>query len=267
MTPSQVAQSDYGINIPQIPGFIYVQGGRVMTYRSVYATVSSFYIGINEVTQAQFMNVMGFNPTNFGDHPNCPADSITWYHAIAYCNKRSILEGLTPCYTYSGHGFDPGVWPAGWQADNLAQQYISCDWDANGYRLPAEMEWQFAVKGGLLSQGYDYSGSDDIASVAWYAYNSGGVTHDVGLKQANELGIFDMTGNVYEWCWDIAGDWPNVDVTDYHGPSSGWERVFRGGGWSSAPGACYVWQRQYTLPTYTIDYFGFRVCRTHAYIT
>jgi hypothetical protein len=262
LEPSQAVQSVYTINITQIPGFAYVQGGDLWIGRAVYAKVSSFYMGLKEITQNEFYIIMGFNPTNFGDHPNCPADSITWYHAVDYCNRRSNLEGLTPCYTYAGHGtYSPG-WPAGWQQDPLSQQYISCDWQANGYRLPAEMEWMWAAKGGIYAHGYDYAGSNDIDAVAWHRWNSGLVTHDVGLKQANELGLYDMTGNIYEWCWDIAGDWPATDVTDYHGASAGWYRCFNGGSWTTTPGGCYVWMRHNTNPNYTIDYFGFRVART-----
>ena len=262
MTPSQVVESAYTINIPQIPGFAYVQGGDLWIGRAVYAHVSSFYIAIKEVTQAEFINVMGFNPSLSGYDLACPVDSVTWYHAIDYCNRRSNLEGLDPCYTYEGHGtYSPG-WPAGWGESALSQQYISCNWQANGYRLPAEMEWMFAAKGGIYTHGYEFAGSNDLNSVAWYWSNAGGTSHIGGLKLPNELGLYDMTGNVHEWCWDIYGDWPSTDVTDYHGASSGWNRCLSGSSWRDTYGGSYLWYRHQPSPIVTQNNFGFRLART-----
>ena len=116
-----------------------------------------------------------------------------------------------------------------WQSHN-----VSCNWTANGYRLPTEMEWQFAARGGNQSHGYTYSGSNTVGDVAWYYSNSGSTTHTVGTKAANELGIFDMTGNVWEWVWDIYGDYPGDAQTDPHGATSGSNRVYRGGSWGNS---------------------------------
>ncbi|MBU1878969.1 MAG: SUMF1/EgtB/PvdO family nonheme iron enzyme [Chloroflexi bacterium] len=116
-----------------------------------------------------------------------PVIGVDWYDAVAYCNWLSEKEGLTPCY--SGKG-----------------RLTQCDFSANGYRLPTEAEWEYAARGGSQSRGYPYAGGDDPDAVAWYADNSGGTTQPVGQKQPNELGLYDMSGNAYEWCWDWYGD-------------------------------------------------------------
>ena len=145
-----------------------------------------------------------------------PVIAVRWYDAVAYCNWLNEKEGLTPCYAGKG-------------------RLIQCDFSANGYRLPTEAEWEYAARGGHKSQGYEYAGSNYVDDVAWYAGNSGGRTHPVGQKQPNELGLYDMSGNVWEWCWD----WYDKDYyasslsSDPTGPSSGksaeLDRVKRGG--------------------------------------
>jgi formylglycine-generating enzyme required for sulfatase activity len=177
-------------------------------------TVSSFYMGIYEVTQREYQEVMGRQDFYYrGD--NLPV-SCTWYDAIEYCNKLSIREGLTPCYRGSGDD-------------------ITCNWNANGYRLPTEAEWEYAAKGGnkdfLI---YLYSGSNNPNAVAWYRNNfekSFYLTRQpVGTKQPNSLGIYDMSGNETEWCWNWYGSYTASAKTNPHGPDSGeWARVTRGG--------------------------------------
>jgi len=189
-------------------------GGFFIDNRPVHTvTLKSFYIGKYEVTQKEWREVMGNNPSWFkGD--DLPVEEVSWFDAIEYCNRRSIREGLTPAYSGSG--------------DN-----ITCNWNANGYRLPTEAEWEYAAKGGNGSPGnYIYSGSNTIGDVAWYKGNSGGRTHPVGTKAANSLGIHDMSGNVDEWCWDWYGSYPNGTQTDPRGPVSGISRVKRGGDWN-----------------------------------
>ncbi|MDD4035023.1 MAG: formylglycine-generating enzyme family protein [Candidatus Cloacimonetes bacterium] len=221
-------------------GFVLVQGGVMSPTPSYTVTLSPFYIEEYEVTQDKYQIVMGTNPSQFSGNPNRPVERVSWFKAIEYCNRRSMQEGLMPCYSYSTYGTDPNFWPSGWNTHNINHSNVSCNWNANGYRLPTEMEWMFAAKGGNQSLGYPFSGSNSIDDVAWYYNNSYAMgssdpdygTHNVGLKQANELGIFDMSGNVREWCWDIYGSYPNGSFLDPKGAVSGTLRMGRGGAWN-----------------------------------
>jgi formylglycine-generating enzyme len=240
---------------------IFVQGGTFNNGTSD-VTVSSFYMGKYEVTQAAYQVVMGVNPSYFTSVSNGPVEEVSWFKAIEYCNRYSINEGLTPCYSYIGHGTNPDNWPVGWNTDNLHHIDISCNWTANGYRLPTEAEWQYAARGGNQTHNYTYSGSEDINAVAWYNENSVSITHTVGTKSANELGLFDMTGNVWEWCWDIYGGYPSSPQTNPHGANQGSNRVARGGGWYTDAIFCTVFYRCYTeVPTLNDYSFGFRCVR------
>jgi len=254
---------------PPMPGnFILVEGGTFNNGTS-NVTISSFYIDEYELTQAGYEALMGTNPSYFGGHSSRPVEQVSWFRAIEYCNRRSMQEGLTACYSYSGCGTNPDNWPSGWNTENANHINVSCNWTANGYRLPTEMEWMFAAKGGNLSQDYSYSGSNDINVVAWYRINAYDVgtghsdygTHNVGTKAPNEQVTFDMSGNVYEWCWDIYDSYPTGNCTDPTGPASGTSRVLRGGGWSSNDIYCTVSYRYFHFAPYTNDNLGFRVCR------
>ncbi|MFA5509661.1 MAG: SUMF1/EgtB/PvdO family nonheme iron enzyme [Candidatus Cloacimonadaceae bacterium] len=256
--PSEIAEAEYSITPA---GFVYVPGGTFHNGTS-NVTVSSFYIGKYELTQAEYEAVMGSNPASgYGVGANYPVYYVSWFKAIEYCNRRSIMEGLTPCYSYDNHGSNPNNWPSGWNSSSSNHSYVSCDWIANGYRLPTEMEWMYAAKGGNQSQGYTYSGSNTIGDVAWYRGNSGSTTHVVGTKAPNELGIYDMSGNVWEWCWDIYNSYPGDDQTDPHGATSGSDRVRRGGGWGSYADYCTVSARSYDVAPYSGDSVGFRIFR------
>lgn len=159
--------------------------------------ISPFYIGKTEVTQRLWYAVMGSNPSKFiGD--NNPVERVSWYDCQEFVERLSRLTG-------------------------------------RNFRLPTEREWEYAAKGGNKSRGYEYSGSNDLYRVAWYEENSNGMTHPVGQKLDNELGIYDMSGNVWEWCSDCSD-------------SSCSYRVFRGGGWFSYASSCRVARRSYNAP-------------------
>ena len=246
--------------------FVEVEGGTFSNGTS-QVTVSSFYLDKYQLTQADYQAVMGtWNSDPLGDGTagigsDYPVYYVTWFNAIEYCNRRSRQEGLTPCYSYSNYGTNTDNWPSGWNTSNANHTNVNCNWTANGYRLPTEMEWMFAAKGGNLSQGYTYSGSNTIGDVAWYTPNSDRTTHTVGTKTANELGLYDMSGNVWQWCWDIYGSYPSGSQNNPTGSNSGSNRVLRGGSWLSDAHYCTVSYRGSSLATYSGYNIGFRVCR------
>ncbi len=240
---------------------IFVQGGTFNNGTS-NVTVSSFYLDKYEVKQSEYQLVMGNNPSQFSNVTNGPVEQVNWYSIIEYCNKRSMNEGLTPCYSYSTYGTDPMNWPTYWNSANENHISISCNWGANGYRLPSEAEWEFAAHGGTQTHNYTYSGSNTLGDVAWYFLNSGMVTHPVGIKAANELGLFDMNGNVWEFVWDIYEDYSNEPQNNPHGPVTGDYRVVRGGGWDDIATNCLLTLRATSEPTMYGHNVGFRVCRT-----
>lgn len=186
-------------------------------------TLDGFYMAATEVTQAQYQAIMGENPSNFkGD--NLPVETVTWHDAVEFCEKLSQMTGRT-------------------------------------YRLPTEAEWEYAARGGTKSRGFTYSGGNDPDAVGWYSSNSKSSTHPVGEKQANELGLFDMSGNVWEWCADNWHD-SYVDLTSngqWDGVGNTQRRVVRGGSWNYLPNICRAANRNWNLPVNRYDSFGFRV--------
>jgi formylglycine-generating enzyme required for sulfatase activity len=180
-----------------------------------HVTLNNFYIGKFEVTQKDWKIVMGKNPS-YRKGNTCPVNFVDWYKAIEYCNRRSRKEGLTPCYSGSG-------------------DKITCNFQADGYRLPTEAEWEYAARGGPQSRHYKYSGSNDPGEVAWYLKNIVIFYQPTAQKKPNELGIYDMSGNVWEWCWDWYDFdyYQNSPVKNPHGPRSGIRRVVRGGGFTN----------------------------------
>ena len=185
-------------------------------------TLSDFYIGETEVTQVLWKTVTGNNPSHFtGD--NLPVETVSWDDCQAFITKLNEMTGQT-------------------------------------FRLPTEAEWEYAARGGNKSQGCKYSGSNDVGFVAWYKDNSEDKSHEVGTKTSNELGLFDMSGNVEEWCQDWYDDYSSEVQTNPTGPETdGGIRVFRGGSCRSTPKSCRVTDRNNYKPSLLSTYIGLRL--------
>ena len=182
---------------------------------------NNYYIGKYEVTQALWKIVMGSNPSNFkGD--NLPIEKVSWNNCQKFISKLNKLTGKS-------------------------------------FRLPSEAEWEYAARGGNKSRGYQYSGSNTIGDVAWYYGNSSSMTHAVGTKQPNELGLYDMTGNVWEWCQDWFDSYSSSPQTNPTGAVSGSIRVYRGGGWYHSAGDCRTSFRLVGAPGFRSDGLGLRL--------
>ncbi|WP_162147692.1 formylglycine-generating enzyme family protein [Flavobacterium limnosediminis] len=247
------------------PKMVLVEGGKVKMKPNVASkpdskeknpdyevAVSSFEISKNEVTVANWKEYTTSTKTamparpSWGWNDDNPITNITWKQAVQYCNWLSKENGLKPAYTKNGDKY-------------------TCNFKANGYRLPTDAEWVFAAKGGNKSKNYKYSGGNDLESVAWYAKNSEKAPKAFGTKLPNELGLFDMSGNVWEWCWDYYSSvhYKIDSKVDPAGPERGEKRCVRGGSWDSSkleylePSYQLTWN-----PNATNEFFGFRVVRT-----
>jgi formylglycine-generating enzyme required for sulfatase activity len=214
---------------------VEIPAGRIFlrdegTNRNWPATVGAFRLAARPVTRALYATVCGPAPAGPAG-PLTPVTEVSWLAAVRFCNLLSRAAGLDPCYTL---GDDP---------DGLD---VTCSFDAGGYRLPTEAEWEYACRAGTTGDRYG-----DLDEIAWHRGNSGGAVHDVATRAANPWGLYDMIGNVWEWCWDV------YDPAVY-GPY----RVFRGGGWADQPRGCRASCRRKSHPTFHIDDLGFRLARS-----
>jgi len=206
-----------------------------------------FNMGKYEVTQELYQAVMGVNPSIFTSNPATgevqerrPVESVTWYDAVEFCNKLSEMEGLTKAYKIIG-------------------ATVTVNWETNGYRLPTEAEWEYACRAGMTTA---YNTGDTISdNTGWYTNNSNSRTHEVGKKSANAWGLYDMQGNVWEWCWDWYGSYASESQTDPRGAASGSSRVLRGGGWDNFGQLLRSAFRDYNNPDIRGDNDGFRLLR------
>ena len=240
--------------------------------------VSAFYMAKYLVTKEIWDTVRawgsahGYKELSVGASKakNHPVQTITWYDAVKWCNARSEMEGLTPCYTVSGKVYRTGN-----------SNTVACNWNANGYRLPTEAEWEKAARGGLIGKRFpwgdrisysranyssDTSYDYDVSPTREYhpVWGTGATpyTSPVGSFAANGYGLYDMTGNVWERCWDWYGSYTAGTQTDPRGPASGSYRLGRGGSWHDNAGNCRVARRNYYGPGGSYNGFGFRLARS-----
>ena len=218
-----------------VNNMVYVQGGTFMMGATSeqgsdayddekpahQVTVSSFSIGKYEVTQEEWEAVMGSNPSSFKGSKR-PVESVSWFDCQQFIQKLNAKTG-------------------------------------KNFRLPTEAEWEFAARGGTKSWGAKYAGNSSIDAVAWYSDNSGSQTHNVGQKSPNELGLYDMSGNVWEWCQDWYGSYSSSSQSNPRGPSSGSIRVLRGGSWRYEAWYCRVSNRDHYAPDDSDNDLGLRL--------
>ena len=231
-----------------------------------------FYMGKYEVTQAEYEKYCSYTgskspESGYGVGDNYPVYFVNWYDALVYCNKRSMAEGLTPCYSISD-STDPEDWGEVPTSSDRTWNGVECKWNANGYRLPTEAEWEYAARAGDNTvDSLTYSGTSDVNKLgdyAWYFDNSKGKTHEVGTKLQNAFGLYDMTGNVSEWCWNwytYSYDAETEGGSDPTGTSWGSVRVYRGCDLSDESDYCAVSYRVFSNPSFFSNRRGFRVVR------
>jgi formylglycine-generating enzyme required for sulfatase activity len=211
--------------------------------------ISSFLMDKNLVTQEQFQKVMGTNPSRWKGDKN-PVEQLRWSDAVKFCNKRSELEGLQPCYDL---------------------KTLKCNFDASGYRLPTEAEWEYACRAGTTTAYFFGDSTAKAGDYAWFDKNSGGHPRPVGQKQPNPWGLYDIAGNVWEWC----NDFYKVDYyresprENPQGPNEGENKVLRGGAWRFSADNCRSGYRYNESPGYSdvcfgYDIYGFRCVRKAA---
>jgi formylglycine-generating enzyme required for sulfatase activity len=245
----QIVKTRCGMDMAPIPAGQFTMGvsvGPVDAKPAHQVKVDGFLMDQQEITQEVYEKVTGKNPSR-RKNPQNPVEQVTWSAAVRFCNARSMQEGLTPCY-------DTNTW--------------TCDFSASGYRLPTEAEWEYACRAGSSTRFYFGESAEELKSYAWFENNSQSKPHAVGQRKPNAWGLYDMAGNVWEWCNDFYGAkyYRDCPGDNPRGPQQGEKRVLRGGAWSSSAGNCACWIRNcdeagVTDVCLTMDSNGFRCVR------
>jgi len=234
--------STKAVEMIPIAGGNFIMGGTP----SHSVTLSSYKVSSVEITQKQWSAIMNSNPSmHIGD--NYPVEQVSWYQAVSFCNKLSIKLGKTPCYAINGN-----TAPSDWSSGTIQMSRTG------GYRMPTEAEWEYAARGG---QNTGFSGTNTEAELQHYAWyvNTATNTMPVGKKLPNQFGLYDMTGNVWEWCWDWYATLASTPENDPAGPATGTYKTLRGGAWSNNTTYCNVTYRLTRGPIAGGDYFGIRL--------
>lgn len=224
---NQLAVDNGNLPMIKIPsGVVDMRDDR--TKRTWQTEINSFLLAPVPVTRRLYESITHIT-VDENNPLDAPVVNVSWLDAVSFCNEMSLANGLTPCYS------------------NIEdEEAVICNWQADGYRLPTEAEWQYACKAGTT--GYRYG---ELADIAWYRDNSSEQLHPVRQKQPNTWGLYDMLGNVWEWCWDL------YDLEVY-----GSYRIFRGGSWAEEARGCGATTRRRSHPTFRIDDLGFRLARS-----
>ena len=231
----------------QIPGGKFIMGDKDEVDAPPHEViVNSFFMDRRLVTQEQFQKVMGANPSRWKGEQN-PVEQLRWSDAVKFCNQRSELEGLQPCYDL---------------------KTLKCNFESNGYRLPTEAEWEYACRAGTTTAYFFGDSPAKVGDYAWFDKNSGGHPRPVGQKQPNPWGLYDMAGNVWEWCNDFyqVDYYQEAPRENPKGPNEGQNKVLRGGAWRFSADNCRSGYRYNESPGYAdvcfgYDIYGFRCVR------